>query len=540
MIPAPLPENEAARLNALYHYDILDTPNSIEFDDFTRLASEICGTPIALISLVDVNRQWFKSKVGLAATETPRDISFCGHAIHGVELFEIRDASEDDRFRDNPLVTGAPDIRFYAGQPLVTREGYGLGTLCVIDQVPHQLNSTQRDMLKVLARLIVQQMELRLALQREQKLNQELNHQLSFRKTLVDSAGLAVISTDRRGVISSFNMGAERIFGYTAEEIIGKATLNGFIEPVEDTSVPAPSETARKLRPDFYKFIDKVHNKIHETREFYYRRKDGTQVPVELTVSTIRAPDRSIIGYLGLGLDISERKVIENAKSEFISVVSHELRTPLTSIRASLGLLDAGVLGELPEKAKSIVKVANRNSERLITLVNDILDMDKLISGKMTIHFERLNMVELVQQSIEANEGYATTYQVRFILTDKTKRKEVVGDAGRLSQVMANLLSNAAKFSPAKGQIDIRISNTGRQIKVEVEDRGAGIPQEFQPHIFGKFAQADHGNTRHQGGTGLGLNISHMLIQKMSGKIGFTTESGKGTIFWITLPLAAA
>ena len=158
----------------------------------------------------------------------------------------------------------------------------------------------------------------------------------------------------------------------------------------------------------------------------------------------------------------------------------------------------------------------------------------------MTIHFERLNMVELVQQSIEANEGYATTYQVRFILTDKTKRKEVVGDAGRLSQVMANLLSNAAKFSPAKGQIDIRISNTGRQIKVEVEDRGAGIPQEFQPHIFGKFAQADHGNTRHQGGTGLGLNISHMLIQKMSGKIGFTTESGKGTIFWITLPLAAA
>jgi PAS domain S-box-containing protein len=394
--------------------------------------------------------------------------------------------------------------------------------------------------MKVLGRLIVQQLELHVALQREQKLNQELNHQISFRKTLVDSAGMAVISTDRRGVISSFNLGAERIYGFTADEIIGKATLNGFIEPGDEANALTPSDTARKLRPDFYKFIDKVHNKIHLTREFYYRRKDGRQVSVELTVSTIRAPDKSIMGYLALGLDISERKVIENAKSEFISVVSHELRTPLTSIRASLGLLDAGVLGELPEKAKSIVKVANRNSERLITLVNDILDMDKLISGKMAIHFERLNLVELVRQSIEANEGYATTYNVRFELTDKTKKNEVIGDAGRLSQVMANLLSNAAKFSPPKGQVDIRIMNAGRQIKIEVQDCGAGIPQEFQPHIFGKFAQADHGNTRHQGGTGLGLNISHMLMEKMSGKIGFTTESGKGSVFWITLPLAAA
>jgi signal transduction histidine kinase len=412
MLSAPIPTNEAARLTALQRYAILDTPATPEFDDFTALASEICGTPIALISLIDTDRQWFKSKVGLDASQTPRDISFCGHAIHGADLFEVTNALEDERFRDNPLVTNAPDMRFYAGQPLISSDGHSIGTLCVIDRVVNRLNTTQRNMLKVLSRLIVQQMELRLAMLREQQFNQQLNAQ------------------------------------------------------------------------------------------------------------------------------ISERQNIERSKSEFISVVSHELRTPLTSIRASLGLLEAGVLGDLPEKAREIVKIANRNSQRLITLVNDILDMDKLVSGKMTIHFERVDVADLVRQSLEANEGYARNYQVTYALTDHATKKEVMTDIGRLTQVMANMLSNAAKFSPPIGVVEIRLSNSGRKIKVEVEDRGAGIPLEFQPRIFGKFAQANHGNTRHQGGTGLGLNISHMLMEKMRGKIGFTTEPGKGTIFWITLPLA--
>jgi PAS domain S-box-containing protein len=534
MTPAPILSNEQERLNALLHYNILDTPNTPEFDDFTRLASEICGTPIALISLIDADRQWFKSKVGLDAEQTPRDISFCGHAIHQTELFEVPNALDDDRFRDNPLVTGAPDIRFYAGQPLVTAAGFGIGTLCVIDRVPHTLNATQRDLLKVLGRLIVQQLDLHHTVEKGHILNDELNHQLSFRKALLDSAGMAVITTNRQGVITGFNLRAERILGYAASEVIGKATLNGFINGHE-----SEANVARELRPDFDAFLDKVREHSHQTREYSYRRKDGRLIPVELTVSAIREDHKTITGYLGLALDISERKLIENTKSEFISVVSHELRTPLTSIRASLGLLEAGVLGPLHEKALNIVKIANRNSQRLITLVNDILDMDKLMSGKMTIHANRLNLVKLVEQSIEANEGYATTFEVRFVMTDLTKTKEVVGDADRLTQVMANLLSNAAKFSPPHAQIEVRVLNVDNLIKVEVEDHGAGIPLEFQPHIFGKFEQADTGNTRQHGGTGLGLNISYKLMEKMHGQIGFNTTIGKGTVFWITLPVAA-
>ena len=181
MQPAPILPNESERLAALRRYDILDMPAESDFDDFTRLASQICGTPIATITFVDAARQWFKSNIGLELSETPRDISFCGHAIAGSELLEVPNALEDERFRDNPLVTGEPNIRFYAGAPLITPDGLKIGALCVLDRAPHHLAPAQREMLTLLSRQVVHLLELRLAGQRIKWLNNNLEYLVTQR-----------------------------------------------------------------------------------------------------------------------------------------------------------------------------------------------------------------------------------------------------------------------------------------------------------------------------------------------------------------------
>jgi signal transduction histidine kinase len=167
---APLPVNEATRLEALRAYDVLDTPPEQAFDDLTRLASQICDTPVAMVSLVDGDRQWFKSKVGTDATETPRDVAFCAHAILETDLFVVPDAEADARFVDNPLRTSGPHIRFYAGAPLITPDGHAIGTLCAIDRVPRQLSSAQLEALRALARQAMTQFQLRRNLKQLQEL----------------------------------------------------------------------------------------------------------------------------------------------------------------------------------------------------------------------------------------------------------------------------------------------------------------------------------------------------------------------------------
>jgi len=158
---APVPQNETQRLKVLWQYDVLDTVPEEIFDDLTELAAQICDAPIALITLVDETRQWFKSKVGVSINETSRDISFCAHAINQPGLFIVPDATKDDRFANNPLVTSDPKVRFYAGAPLVTPDGFALGTLCVIDKVPRELRPEQQRALTILARHVMSQLELR-------------------------------------------------------------------------------------------------------------------------------------------------------------------------------------------------------------------------------------------------------------------------------------------------------------------------------------------------------------------------------------------
>jgi signal transduction histidine kinase len=233
---------------------------------------------------------------------------------------------------------------------------------------------------------------------------------------------------------------------------------------------------------------------------------------------------------------LHEQRRLERLKNEFISVVSHELRTPLTSIHGALGLISTGMGGDLSPRGKQLLEVACRNSERLVRLVGDILDLQKIESGAMQFHLRPIELRSLLEHSIEANQAYAAGLGVALALLARPAEARVYADPDRLVQVMTNLLSNAAKFSPSGDTVVVSAERHGDSIRVSVTDRGPGIPEDFRHRVFQKFAQADSSTTREKGGTGLGLSISKAIIERLGGRMGFTTGPGAGTTFHFELP----
>lgn len=244
---------------------------------------------------------------------------------------------------------------------------------------------------------------------------------------------------------------------------------------------------------------------------------------------------------LSVAVDISARLRVERMKNEFISTVSHELRTPLTSIRGALGMLGAGVAGPVPDEARPLLEIAHKNTERLVRLINDILDIEKLESGRLQMQLRPWPLRALVEQSIVQNRPYAVEFGVDVVLRpapsdDDDAMAEV--DADRFAQVMANLLSNAVKHSPAGGTVEVELTQAHGGVSIAVNDRGEGIPEAFRAHVFERFAQADASDVRRRGGTGLGLAITRSLVEQMHGTIGFESTPGEGTRFEVWLPLA--
>lgn len=232
----------------------------------------------------------------------------------------------------------------------------------------------------------------------------------------------------------------------------------------------------------------------------------------------------------------SERKRLEWLKDEFISSVSHELRTPLTSISGSLGLLMSKAVGTLPDAAMRLLAIAHANSQRLIRLVNDILDIQKMESGSVVFNYKRVAVRSLVEEAIEANRGFAEGHGVRIRLEDASAVGDVRADPDRLVQAVTNLLSNAVKFSPANCEVTIAIEKSNDTVRICVRDHGPGIPVDFKPHVFQRFAQAETTSERKTGGTGLGLNITKQIVDRLGGQVGFADAPGGGTVFHIELP----
>jgi PAS domain S-box-containing protein len=649
MPESSLSVQEIERLAELRGLQLLDTAPEERFDRITRTAQRLFGVPVALISLLDRNRQWFKSSQGWSYGDLQRPLVFSAHALRQDDPLIVEDAAGDARFADDPFVAGEPGIRFYAGWPLRGPGGNRVGTLDLVDFMPRRSTAADAETLRDLAgwaesemksHMVQQSMEV--ALRSESRLH-----------TVVDNVADAIITLDQYGKIDSFNHAAQRIFGYAPEEVMGQnikvlmpsvyhEAHDGYLQKFRDTGrtriigldrevtgrrksgelfpmeltvnemwlqgqrgfagiirdITERRKAERKLREsdvllravmrstssfayvrdleERFVYVNSHYEQVFGFRPgevigktieqvfgpelaTYNRRKDRMVLaspPDMRHEDEIHRPDtghtylvvRSALcnedgepyGTCGVGTDITLRKNAERMKNEFISTVSHELRTPLTSIRGSLGLLAGGVAGELPERAKALLDIANNNSERLVRLINDILDIEKIESGNMRFDMIGQHMLPLVEQAIAATSDFAAQFQVKFELAPDAEDAEVAVDGDRIVQVIVNLLSNAAKFSPAGGTVKVTLSRRSGCVRLTVADQGQGIAEEFRDRIFQKFAQADASSTRQKGGTGLGLSISRAIVERHHGRIDFDSRPGDGTEFHVELPLVVA
>jgi len=267
-----------------------------------------------------------------------------------------------------------------------------------------------------------------------------------------------------------------------------------------------------------------------------YFHRAGRMIWAQLSVSMVRKPGGEPDFLVAQIQDVTERKAIERIKDEFVSVVSHELRTPLTSIRASLGLINGMHDVEIPATVRRLIDISSANCERLVMLVDDILDLDKIASGQMRLDLSDQSLAAITQCAVQANEAYARKLDVSIVTEAINPDIVVYVDAERFIQVLSNLLSNAAKFSPPQAEIEVGAELRGTSVRVFVRDHGDGIPEEFRGRIFGKFSQADSSASRQKGGTGLGLHITRQLVEQMNGTIGFVSQVGLGTTFWVEFP----
>jgi PAS domain S-box-containing protein len=356
----------------------------------------------------------------------------------------------------------------------------------------------------------------------EQKIAEEaLRRALSRHQALFNSAIFGIVTLNESGSIETLNPAAESMFGITLQEITRRD-----IGRLIDLGGPADVSSAIRLR-----HLLESNEGVCELTGI---RRDGTTFPIDFQVTEMPIANRRMFAVFAR--DISERKRNERMKGEFVATVSHELRTPLTSIAGSLGLLAGGAAGELPDAARRLLAIAHGNSQRLVRLINDILDIEKIESGKVAFALQPVELRALAEQAIEGNRGFAESFGVTVRLDPTSAEAVVRVDPDRMVQVITNLLSNAVKFSPRGEEVLVALENKGGRICLTVSDHGPGIPAEYTARIFEKFVQVDATDARRRGGTGLGLSIVKQIMLRLGGDISMRPAAGGGSVFCVELP----
>ncbi|MCC7116370.1 MAG: response regulator [Burkholderiales bacterium] len=573
---APAIAGEEARLASLYALGVLDTAADPDLDAITGLAAATCETPIALVSLVDERRQWFKSRVGLAVCETPRAVAFCAHAIVQRALFVVPDASADPRFADNPLVTGAPHIRFYAGAPLVTEDGAAIGTLCVIDSRPRELTGLQRRTLEVLAAQVTARLELSRRLgertRAEAALLGIMEDQLLSEKALREQAAL-LESAQRIGRLGpwSYDLATGRLhwppatcalFGVDPESFVGSLDgLRRLVDPADRAAV----DIAHGCTLASERLID---------IEYRIRRPDGGIRWMHSRGSVERGDDGRPTRRIGVVMDVTEKRRIaaelehhrdhleelvaertneleearrqaetaNAAKSLFLANMSHEIRTPMNGV---LGMLEVLERTDLDASQTEMLATIRDSGRVLLAIIDDILDLSRIEAGGLAIEPAPMPVGELIAGVRDTLAPLAARRDVALAQgVEADVPPVVVADALRLRQVLLNLVGNAIKFSggragcPGSVRLDVRLAaGPAPRVEFEVTDNGIGMPADVVSRLFSPFMQAEAATTRRYGGSGLGLAICKRLADAMGATIAVASTPDEGSVFTFRLPL---
>ncbi|HWW23079.1 MAG TPA: PAS domain S-box protein [Edaphobacter sp.] len=791
---ALLVKDEALRIEALHQYEVLTTASDPVLDDITRLAAQLCNTPIAAISLIDSDRIWIKARTGIDATELVLGSLPCETTILGDSIYEIQDARRDLDFAPDGIYVEGRPYRFYAGAPLTTPSGTTIGCLLVLDPSARRLTPQQSDALSILSRQVITRLELNgrirqmdRAARSRQRVESALTVERNFVSAVLDTIGALVAVFDTAGRIVRFNRACEVASGYEFATLVGRYTWDKLIPSSE---IPEAINTFERLRAGAFpaafenqwlnrdgtlrriawsatalrdaqgqvgfiiatgidvttqraaeatlresearyrqlvegslgivcthdlkgnllsinahgaetigrtvdamlnhslsefipedrraamqaylkkiaetgeaqgllhlshangeirviayrnKLIDvagrtpyvlgfgvdiseqvraegrlrtltrqsdsilesvgdgifaidlngnvtvanvaaaqmlgykkeemlgrNLHDLIHHTRpdgtpfasedspirksltnldtvrvsDQVFWRKDGTCFSVDYVArpQIESQPDKSgdkAVGVVVAFTDTTERRALDRMKDEFISTVSHELRTPLTSIRGALGLLSGGALNSRPEKGKQMLDIAISNTDRLVRLVNDILDLERISSGKAELHPTMCSAEDLLRRAAGMQQSTNPKPTTRIFFS--AHGVSVWADSDRILQALCNLISNAIKFSPSGSEIHLSARNLdGNEALIEVRDQGSGIPADKIEHIFDRFHQGDASDSRAKGGTGLGLAICRSIITHHGGRIWATSTPNQGTTFHFTLPTKPA
>jgi len=792
-----LPQDDLLRLDALEQYEAVGAAPDPMLAEITALAADICGTPMAAISLIAGDTIHYLARVGPGAAKLPRRKLPDETCIRGNDVYEISDARYHKDFRPDGIMISGRAFRFYAGAPLTTPAGVAIGCLFVQDSVPHTLSELQKRALRTLSRQVINRFELMSRMRHMSRdsrvrlrVESELTVERNFVATVLDTVGALVAVFDTAGRIVRFNRACEQVSGYQFAELVGGYAWDKLIPPSE---IPEAIATFERLRPGVFpanfenywrnrdgslhriawsatalvdaqgqtnfiiatgidvttqreaettligsearyrqlvegslgmvcthdlrgtilsvnthgaeslgrtvdemtgqslaalmpielrsgmtKYLQeigqtgeaqgrlhicardgglrviayrnklvklpdrepyvlgfgvdiseqvraeeklralihqsnsilesvgdgiygldmegrvtvvnpaaaemlgykpdellgrKLHELVQHTRDDgtpypeqespimgtirhldtvrianeVFWRKDGTCFPVEYVArpqidssDSLDGPGtHKAIGVVVAFTDTTERQQLDRMKDEFISTVSHELRTPLTSLRAALGLVTGGALATRPDKMQGMLEIAIGNTDRLIRLVNDILDIERISSGNSELHRAMCPADALLERATSLQQAAALKTNIRFHLDGNGV--EVWADPDRILQALSNLISNAIKFSPLGGEIWLTAKRLdAHEAQFDIRDQGRGIPQDKLETIFGRFQQVDASDARVMGGTGLGLAICRSIIGQHGGKIWATSPPGKGATFSFTLPTQAS